>query len=420
MTTKKRIGLLICALAIPSLLFFLPLQKDKKKTISSKTPATLHSEDEVITTPANPYLVALAHAYDSAFQQLMIRHKNPGASVAIVYDSIIILLKGYGVKEAGTTDSVDTHTVFRLASVSKPFASFLTGILVQEKVLNWNDTVVNHWPGFKLKTIEHTKQITLRHVLSHSTGLPYHTYTNMIEEALPFDTLLSYLRDIKLVSKPGELYSYQNVGYSIIGKVIEQATGKTYQQQLNEKVFTPLHMKDASTDYNGLLSSGNMAQPHMFKRGRMQATTVRDTYYNVSPAGGVNASIADMSKWLRALLGNREGVIQQQTLKTVFTPNILANSRNRNFYQWKRVKRAYYGLGWRILHFPGDTLIYHGGYVTGFRSEVALLPSEKIAICVLSNAPGQLADTSLPLFLKIFDRYRESIKNWKPKQEVNL
>lgn len=419
MTTKKRIGLLICALAIPSLLFFLPFNKNKKEIVSTETTVPLHQENEILTIPANPHLVALARAYDSAFQQLMIRHKNPGASVAIVYDSIIILLKGYGVKEAGTTDSVDTHTVFRLASVSKPFASFLTGILVQEKVLNWNDTILQHWPGFQLKTREHTKQITVRHVLSHSTGLPYHTYTNMIEEALPFDTLLSYLRDIKLVSKPGELYSYQNVGYSIIGKVIEEATGKTYQQQLNEKVFTPLHMQDASTDYNGLLSSGNMAQPHIFRRGRLQATTVRDTYYNVSPAGGVNASIADMSKWLRALLGHRESIIQQQILDTVFTPNVLANSRNRNFYQWKRVKRAYYGLGWRILHFPGDTLIYHGGFVTGYRSEVALLPSEKISICVLSNAPGQLADTSLPLFLKIFDRYRESIKNWKPKQEVN-
>lgn len=350
----------------------------------------------------------------------MIRHHNPGAAVAIVYDSTVILLKGYGVKEAGTTDSIDIHTVFRLASVSKPFASFLTGILVQEKVLNWNDTVLHHWPGFTLKTPEHTKQITLRHVLSHSTGLPYHTYTNMIEEALPFDTLLSYLRDVKLVSKPGELYSYQNVGYSIIGKVIEEVTGKTYQQQLKEKVFTPLQMADASTDYIGLLSSGNMAQPHMFRRGRLQPTHVNDTYYNVSPAGGVNASIADMSKWLTALLGNRERVLQQQNLDTVFTPTVLANSRNRNFSKWKRVKRAYYGLGWRVLQFPGDTLIYHGGYVTGYRSEVALLPSEKIAICVLSNAPGQLADTSLPLFLKIFDRYRESIKNWKPNQKINL
>ena len=420
MTTKKRIGLLICALAIPSLLFLLPFNKNKKKSASTEIPVPLQKDNDALAVPVNPYLVALARAYDSAFQQLLIRHKNPGASVTIVYDSIVILLKGYGVKEAGTKDSVDTHTVFRLASVSKPFASFLTGILVQEKVLNWNDTVVNHWPGFKLKTPEHTKQVTLRHVLSHSTGLPYHTYTNMIEEALPFDTLLSYLRDIKLVSKPGELYSYQNVGYSIIGKVIEEATGKTYQQQLKEKVFIPLQMNDASTDYYGLLSNGNMAQPHMFRRGRLQATTVRDTYYNVSPAGGVNASITDMSKWLRALLGHRESIIQQQSIDAVFTPNVLANSRNRNFRQWKRVRRAYYGLGWRILHFPGDTLIYHGGYVTGYRSEVALLPSEKIAICVLSNAPGQLADTSLPLFFKIFDRYRESIKNWKPEQELNL
>lgn len=419
MKNKKKIGLLICALALPSLLFFLPLSEDKKKK-PSPTASITQNQDEALALPENPYLVDLARAYDSAFQKLMLRHKNPGASVVIVYDSMIILLKGYGVKEAGTTDSVDVHTVFRLASVSKPFASFLTGILVQEKVLNWNDTVLHHWPGFRLKTPEHTKQITLRHVLSHSTGLPYHTYTNMIEEALPFDTLLNYLRDVKLVSKPGELYSYQNVGYSIIGKVIEEVTGKTYQQELKEKVFMPLGMKDASTDYAELITSGNMAQPHMFKRGRLQPTVVNDTYYNVSPAGGINASIADMANWLKALLGHREDVIQQQTIDSVFTPNVLANSRNRNFYQWKRVRRAHYALGWRVLQFPADTIIYHGGYVTGYRSEVVIHPTEKVAICVLSNAPGPLADTSLPLFLKIFDRYREAIKQWKPEQELNL
>lgn len=239
---KKKVGLLITVLVLPTLFFFLPVNKSEPSELPVSSSEKSSAEPEIL----NPHLLALAQAYDSAFQDLMQRYKNPGAAVVIVYDSSIILLKGYGLKEVGTTDSINIHTVFRLASVSKPFASFLTGILVQEHILNWNDTVLKHWPGFKLRSADQTKQLTIRHVLSHATGLPYHTYTNMIEEALPFDTLLSYLRDVKLVSEPGQLYSYQNVGYSIIGKVVQEATGKTYQALLNEKVFVPLKMQDAT------------------------------------------------------------------------------------------------------------------------------------------------------------------------------
>lgn len=412
---KLKNKILVLAIAIVTLLVLYTLRNIKTDEANSTTAHKRNKQGYGIQR--NPYLIALANEFDSAFQLLMARHDQPGASVAVVYDSTTILLKGYGLKETDTQDSIDVNTVYRLASVSKPFASFLTGILAEDKILDWDQTVVEHWPGFKLKSSDYTKALTIRHVLSHSTGLPYHTYTNMIEEALPFDTLLSYLRDIKLVSEPGALYSYQNVGYSLIGKVISEATHKRYQDQLKERVFNPLGMEDASTDYQSFVSNSNIAQPHILKRGRFQTTLIRDTYYNVPPAGGVNASISDMAQWLKALLGNRETVIKRSTLDSLFTPQVLANSRNRNFYKWQRVRKAYYGLGWRIINFTRDTMVYHGGYVTGYRSEVALLPTEKIAICVLTNAPGAVADTSLPIFFQIFDKYREKIKAWKPEKD---
>jgi beta-lactamase class C len=410
MKLKKKILVLT---VIVTVLFILYLVLNNNFRNVKKELATKKNKPSV-DAPVNPHLIALANEFDSAFQLLMAKHNQPGASVAVVYDSTIILLKGYGLKEVGTKDSVDVHTVYRLASVSKPFASFLTGILIEEKILDWNQTILQHWPGFRLKSSDYTKAVTIRHVLSHSTGLPYHTYTNMIEEALPFDTLISYLRDIKLVSEPGVLYSYQNVGFSLIGKVVSEATGESYETQLKEKVFTPLGMTSASTDYLSLVQNNNIAQPHIFSRGKFRPTIIRDTYYNVAPAGGVNASINDMAQWIKALLGNREHIIKKSTIDSLFTPQVLANSRNRNFYQWQRVRKAHYGLGWRIINFTRDTMVYHGGFVTGYRSEVALLPSEKIAICVLTNAPGRVADTSLPLFFQIFDRHREAIKRWKP------
>lgn len=413
MKLKRKIIILVITTAVLFVLYALLNNKFESVDKDTSTKTNRLSVD----APANPHLIALANEFDSAFQLLMSKHNQPGASVAVVYDSVIVLLKGYGLKEVGTTDSINVHTAYRLASVSKPFASFLTGILVEDKILGWNQTILQHWPGFKLKSSDYTKALTIRHVLSHSTGLPYHTYTNMIEEALPFDTLLSYLRNIKLISEPGTLYSYQNVGYSLIGKVVSEASGKSYETLLQERVFTPLGMTDASTDYLNFKSNDNIAQPHIFNRGKFRPTTIRDTYYNVSPAGGVNASINDMAQWLKALLGHREQIIKKSTIDSLFMPQVLANSRNRNFYKWQRVRKAHYGLGWRIINFTHDTMVYHGGYVTGYRSEVALLPSEKIAICVLTNAPGSVADTSLPIFFQIFDKHREAIKKWKPESK---
>jgi beta-lactamase class C len=404
----KKISLFFLLGSVP--LFFYFLQINNGDLAQSLPVKRTPSDTKALT---NPYLYQLAEKYDSVFRTMQQSYGTPGAAVAIVYDTTVVLLQGYGVKQLGKRDSVDRHTVFRLASVSKPFASFLAGILADAGVLHWDDPVSRYWPEFQLKNSAQAKEITIRHVLSHSTGLPYHTYTNMIEERLPFDTLLRDLRDIALVSKPGQLYSYQNVGYSLIGKVIERATGESYQQQLQKRVFEPLGMKHASSSYIDLLSSRNAAQPHQFRKGRLSPTFVNDTYYNVAPAGGINASAYDMAQWMKALLGNRTDVINQSTLDTLFTPQVLANSKNRNFYQWQRIRRAHYGLGWRVLQFTNDTLLYHGGYVTGYRSEVAVHPKEKIAICVLTNAAGRLADVSLPVFFSLYDKYRSPITSWQ-------
>src|SRR5258708_23362591 len=164
-------------------------------------------------------------------------------------DTSMIYLHGFGLRDASTHDSIDIHSVFRIASVSKCFASTLTRILVDEGTLSWEDPVVKFLPHFKLKSEAHTQGLTLRHVLSHTTGLPYHAFTDRVDQGASFDTLVYHLRDLDLLGKPGQLYSYQNVGYSLIGQVIHSATGKTYEENLQEKVFGPLHMESASTSY---------------------------------------------------------------------------------------------------------------------------------------------------------------------------
>jgi beta-lactamase class C len=238
-----------------------------------------------------------------------------------------------------------------------------------------------------------------------------------VEEGVSLDTMLSWLKNIPMATGVGQGYSYQNVAFSIIGKVIESRTGKSYDAQMKERVFIPLKMKTASIDYASIMANTNIAKPHKLVRGKWKPVAITDTYYNVAPAGGVNASITDMANWMIALLGNRPDVVTQTTLKQLYTPLVKAPSKNRNYGRMHRLSSSFYGLGWRVLHYPNDTLIYHGGYVNGFRSEVAINPNGKIAVCILANAPGELPDNGIPLFFSLYESKRDSIISWEQKEK---
>jgi beta-lactamase class C len=391
---------------------------ESEPAIEVVTPTAVYEVE--VTSSNNPYILEVLNQYESFINHSISKEQAPGAAVAIVKDSSIIFLKGFGLKQIGQPDSININTVFRLGSVSKCFSSVVTGTLVSDHILNWDDQVIKYLPDFKLKSIESTQKLTLRHVLSHTIGLPYHAFTNMIEEKAPIDTLYHDLRNLDLIDEPGKVYSYQNVGFSLIGEVIKSATQKSFEEILKEKLFLPLHMMNSSASYISMISNDNIAKPHLFKRKHWSSIPISETYYDTAPAGGVNASIADMALWLKALLGNNQEIINDTTLNEIFTPQIRANSRNREFRRWKRPKGSYYALGWRVLTFKNDTIEYHGGYVNGFRSEVALDRKNKIAICVLTNSSGSLADQSIPEFFSKYSKLSDSINKWDSNNKVLL
>lgn len=375
--------------------------------------AVVPEKDVMAIADPNPYVQKVLSQYEEFIERAIRAGTSPGAAVAIVKDSSIIFLKGFGLKQTGKPDSININTVFRLGSVSKCFASVLAGTLVNDHLFNWDDPIIKYLPDFALKSKESTEKLTVRHVLSHTMGLPYHAFTNMIEERAPLDTLLKELRYLDLIGEPGKVYSYQNVGYSLIGEVIKVTTHKSFEESLTEKVFLPLHMKNSSASYEAMVNNANIAKPHLFSRKHWVSIPVSDTYYDVTPAGGVNASIADMALWLKALLGNDQDVLTDSTLNQIFKPQVKAISKNKNFWKWKRPKASYYALGWRVLTFKNDTIEYHGGYVNGYRSEVAVDRKNRIAICVLTNSAGNLADQSIPEFLKHYTQQADSITAWE-------
>lgn len=344
--------------------------------------------------------------YEPYFMKQLALTHTPGAAMVVIKGDKVVYMRGFGLKQAGTQDSVDVNSVFRIGSLSKGFAGILAGILDQKNVYHLDDALVSHVPYFSLRDKEQAQRVTLKHVLSHSTGLPFHTYTQMIEDGWDLPRIASYFPQVKLAAKEGERFAYQNAVYSLLDEAAAHATGKPYAQVLADEIFTPAGMTTASATYEGIAGNPNVALPHIFVRNGAAPTPVTHKYYNAISAGGVNASIRDMGEWLQLLLGNKPDIIAQSTLDTVFFPRISTSVERRNYNRWAGLKSHHYGFGWRVLEMQNRTLVYHGGAVNNYRGEIAIDRENKLAICVLFNAHSDVANYVVPTFFEQYDLFR--------------
>lgn len=360
----------------------------------------------------NPFLQSFIKGIDHCLMDSLAKYPVPGLAICIVKDSAVVYTRCFGEKEFGSGDSLDIHSAFRLASVSKPIAALLAATYVKDSLLDWEDKVVQHLPWFKLCSPYQTNDLRVAHVLSHTSGVPYHALTNFIEYGECLDTMIWMLREpeIDSISPVGQIYSYQNVTYSVIEKVMQSISGITYEEMISERLFGPLGMEDASVTYQGLFADSNVAYPHFFYNGTWNRVPVKKTYYNAKPAGGVNASISDMSKILLLALGNQPDVVPGHVLKEMYQPRVETPIKYKYFSRWDSLQDMYYGLGFRILHTSYDTIIYHGGYANAYRSELAFSPKNKIGICILSNSPAYMTNICVPAFFDFYEQYADSVR----------
>ncbi len=360
-------------------------------------PKTLSTNAE--NQPDPDPVVALLDEYDNLIREIMDEWDLPGAAVAVVKDHRILFLKGYGVRKLGLPEQVDTHTVFRLASVSKTFASTLTGLLVKDGLLDWDDPAIRYVPDLCLQDSAVTCGLTIRHILSHTSGLIPHAYDNLIESNIPFDRVLDQLKTVDIVGPLGSCYGYQNVLFSLVGDIAAKAAVTPYDKLLEYRLFWPLGMHDASVGWDGLMASPNRAAPHVIRRGAWRAVKDKKAYYRMPAAAGVNASISDMSRWLLAQMGQMPHIIPDTVLSDLHTPLVRTPGEIPR-YNWNgRLRNAHYGLGWRIFDWAGHCMVFHSGGVEGYLSQVGFMPELGIGVAVLLNS--RRTDDMLPAFFEL-------------------
>lgn len=330
-----------------------------------------------------------------------------GGAVVITYKGQIAFMKCFGVKVAGGNDPVDENTLFRLASVSKTVAGVLAGILVNEKTLMLDEKVTDLIPGFRLKNEENTKNLTIRHLLSHSSGLEPHAFDMMVEDLVPLDQIIVRLNEAEITAPPGKVYGYQNVIFSLFDPVIQAKMKKTYQQVMKEKVFEPFGMKNASLDFESFEKSTNKAFPHQQTEKSYKVLKLNNRYYSTAPAAGVNASISDMGQFLLAISGDNNDLFPAEARQITFTPQIESPLKRSYYRNWGALGTKHYALGWRIVKFKNHTIAQHSGFVSGYQAEIAVCPDYETAIAVLTNSPNNMFSTSIPAYLSLLIDHKQ-------------
>ena len=322
----------------------------------------------------------------------------PGIAVAIIKDGEVVLARGWGEREAGTGDAVDSGTRFAIASLTKAFTSASLSILADEGRLSLDDRVIDHLPGFQMSDPVVTREMRLRDLLTHRSGLALGAGDLLFWPATGYDNaeIVRRLRHVPLETSFRASYAYDNVLYAVAQQVIEKVSGQTYADFVRTRIFVPVGMTGAAVNAD-LLQGGNVATGH----AKFDFTTLRPvppmTWANNQAAGGIYASVDDLAKWMRVQLDG--GVIA-----TTDSGETRLFSADRGRAMWEMVtpiripaqpavpqlapalpQFSGYGEGWGIGEYRGQRLVSHTGGWPGMVSRLTLVPQLDLGVVVLTN-----------------------------------
>jgi len=314
--------------------------------------------------------------------------KVPGAAIVIVKNGEVILSKGYGTRNLKENKKVTEETIFAIGSSSKAFTAMVAGILVDEDRLKWDVPVTNYMPWFKMHDIFATERVTVRDMLCHRTGLARnHAAWYLVQcDRKELVRRIRYLlpnRDFRTG------IGYQNQLYAAIGYLVEEITGKTWEEFVQEKIFDPLGMVSSQFSVEQSKVVPDLAAPY----AEMERGVVEVPFHNldtIGPAGSINSNIKDMARWL--LLNLNQGkyggiqVISKASFEEMVTPQIIEGPERIGFpCKFPELQFHTYGLGWFIESFRGHKMVHHGGGIDGFSALVSFMPDEKVGMVILTN-----------------------------------
>lgn len=311
----------------------------------------------------------------------------PGIAVAIVQGDSVLWAGGYGVKDVRTREPVDERTLFAVASTSKAFTAAALGMLVDEGNLSWDDRVTDRLPGFQLKDPWVTREVTIRDLLTHRSGLPR---GDRLWYASPFDReeVVRRVRYLDPAWSFRSTYGYQNIMFLTAGELLEEVTGVSWDEFLQKRIFGPLGMDATTTTTRGMADDPDAATPHVLLDGQVTPVPWRN-FDNVGGAGAVNSSALDMAQWLRLQLGHGvyggRRLLSDSVVKEMHTPQMVIRMSETTENLFPDTHFQAYGLGWTLQDYRGRKIVRHGGSLDGMRTQVGMIPEEDLGVVVITN-----------------------------------
>ncbi len=312
----------------------------------------------------------------------------PGIAISIVKDDEIIFARGFGVRELGKSGKVDDRTLFAVASNSKAFTAALLAILADEQKLRFEDPVVAHMPNFKMFDPYVTREMQVRDLLIHHSGLPTFGGDHLwIGNDLSAAEIISRLRYFEPTKSFRTTFQYQNLMYLVAGELYPEITGDSWSQGMRQRILEPLKMKDSNTSVKMLEGQSNVAAPHEMVDGKLTAIPY-DNLDNVAPAAALNSNVRDMAQWMRLNLNqgtiDGERVMSPEMVKAmqaIHIPLTVSESNER----LSNMRFRGYGLGWGVSDYKGYKRVGHGGGMSGMISLQTLIPEANLGIIVMTN-----------------------------------
>lgn len=352
-------------------------------------------------------LQALLDAY---VEQAVADWNVPGLAIAVIKNDSVVFAKGYGERVLGEGDAVDADTLFQIGSTTKAFTAATVGLLVDEKKLTWDDRVISHLPEFQLKDPAHTRQITIRDLLTHRTGMGNTDHLWYIVPHTAAD-IISRLRLIEPSYPFRAGFVYQNIMYMTTGEIVGRVSGMPWIDFVENRLLQPLGMSRSIVNADRAYALPNVARAHTpDPEGNVKLVQFR--YEAIDPdlaaAGMIWSSVNDMSRWIRMLLN--EGVLDDQRILSeavvaeMLRPQTIV-PRDK-FYPTASLTKPHwttYALAWFQQDYDGRAVSFHTGTYDGMSAIVGLIPDEELGMVMLANLNS--ADVRHALMFKVFDLY---------------
>ncbi len=383
---------------------------------------TMPFEMKSTSDPAEDARGAL-QGFETEVEKMLEEWKGVGVAVGAIVGDDPVLLKGFGHRDREGGLPVTENTLFAIGSATKAFTCFALATLVDEGKLEWDKPVVNYLPGLQLYDQSATQRITARDLVTHRSGLPRHDLVWYNNQSISRSDLMQRVRYLQPSKDLREVFQYNNNMYAMAGYLLGQLTESTWEEAVRKRILEPLGMRNTNFSVHDSQNAPDFALPYQVHDEEIEKMSFRDIEV-MGPAGSINSSVADMTRWLQVFLKRGEfggeRLLQENTIKDLISPQMaVARLPTEDL-----ILPAGYGMGWGLSSYQGKYRVAHGGNIDGFSALVTFFPYDDLGIVVLANQNGSalpglitnhLADRVLGVkgknwHAEAFDRYQKGLE----------